>query len=275
MIHLPENKILRPRNKIINPFSDLQIPYARHFMADVVKRAAAGATFSPLSVTFDGTNDWLNRGAGLTGAADGKLGIVSYWIRMGASTDGTTYRIMQGTGSAPDVARLSTNKININLGGGDKWDVLSTTSVTEAGGWFHVISTWNLATPVAHYFQDGSEDANVQVGPTDNTMDYTRAEWIIGANISAGAKWKGEIAEFYFNIAEYLDISSAANLEKFIKNGLPVNLGADGSTPTGTAPIIYLSVREGDAASAFATNRGSGGGFTENGTLVISTAPAI
>jgi hypothetical protein len=48
--------------------------------------------------------------------------------------------------------------------------------------------------------------------------------------------------------------------------GAPVSLGADGSTPTGTAPIIFLS----GATSSWETNKGSGGGFTENGGLTQS-----
>lgn len=51
---------------------------------------------------------------------------------------------------------------------------------------------------------------------------------------------------------------------KFISAaGKPVDLGADGSTPTGTAPAIFFS---GDAA-AFVTNRGTGGAFTLTGSL--------
>jgi len=42
----------------------------------------------------------------------------------------------------------------------------------------------------------------------------------------------------------------------------PADLGSNGSTPTGTQPLIYFN---GDAASA-GTNAGSGGNFTINGS---------
>lgn len=55
---------------------------------------------------------------------------------------------------------------------------------------------------------------------------------------------------------------SAATLNKFITTDfLPVNLGANGSAPTGSAPLIYLHRGPTDAPNAFATNRGTGGVF--------------
>jgi hypothetical protein len=50
-----------------------------------------------------------------------------------------------------------------------------------------------------------------------------------------------------------------------------VNLGADGSTPTAVSPIIFLS----GSIAAWATNKGTGGGFTTNGTLVAEPLTGI
>jgi hypothetical protein len=72
------------------------------------------------------------------------------------------------------------------------------------------------------------------------------------------------LAEVYINLAEYVDLSVEANRRKFISSaGKPVNLGASGSVPTGTAPIMYFK----GPASAFPTNLGTGGNFTVTGTL--------
>ncbi len=77
-----------------------------------------------------------------------------------------------------------------------------------------------------------------------------------------------DVAEVYLNLAESIDIDVSANVEKFRSSaGKPVDLGATGSTPTGTAPIIYLS---GDA-TGFLTNKGTGGSFTV-ATGSLSTA---
>ena len=48
-------------------------------------------------------------------------------------------------------------------------------------------------------------------------------------------------------------------------NRVGVDLGADGSLPTGAAAILYLSRRNG--AGDFVGNKGTGGGMTLHGTL--------
>ena len=59
-------------------------------------------------------------------------------------------------------------------------------------------------------------------------------------------------------------MSTATNRLKFLAaDGKPANLGADGSTPTGTQPILYLA----NPFGTFQNNLGSGGNFTENGEL--------
>jgi hypothetical protein len=96
---------------------------------------------------------------------------------------------------------------------------------------------------------------------------------IVGAQSAAGAsKLDGDLSEVYINHAASLDLSIEANRRKFISATLkPVNLGATGSLPTGTAPIMFFS----GATASWETNKGSGGGFTENGALTTaSTSPS-
>ncbi len=50
-------------------------------------------------------------------------------------------------------------------------------------------------------------------------------------------------------------------------SGNPTSLGLDGSTVTGTAPSMYFNITGSQAASAMATNLGSGGAFTLTGTF--------
>jgi hypothetical protein len=58
-------------------------------------------------------------------------------------------------------------------------------------------------------------------------------------------------------------------IRKFIDaEGKPVDLGVDGSTPTGTAPAMFFS---GDAIG-FASNKGTGGVFILTGTLIDADA---
>ena len=230
------------------------------------------------AVVFDGSNDYMNRGADLTGNADSKVGIISLWIKFNGN-DGVASTIFENTSDYCRLAQLATNKIEMtaaNSVGAAILTVTSTGTYVASATWHHIAASWNLATPVAHLYIDG---ANVEAGgstETDDTIDYTRADHSVGALVGGTQKTHADVAELYINYAEFLDISVAANLEKLRSAaGKPVDLGADGSTPTGTQPIVYFSVRPGDAATVFATNKGSGGNFTITGALAIAaTSPS-
>lgn len=65
-----------------------------------------------------------------------------------------------------------------------------------------------------------------------------------------------------------VDFAVLATRRKFIDaNGRPVDLGADGSTPTGTAPAIFLRRAPDAAASTWADNLGTCGPFTVTGAF--------
>jgi len=82
------------------------------------------------------------------------------------------------------------------------------------------------------------------------------------------AKVDGDYSEVYFS-SEFIDLSVPANLEKFIKDGKPVDLGGDGSSPTGTSPLMYFSGNS--AAWNSGVNKGTGGNFTMTGSVTDST----
>lgn len=108
---------------------------------------------------------------------------------------------------------------------------------------------------------------------TNDTIDYTFGDTAIGIRVhNLSSPWDGCLGEVYFT-NEFLDLDVAENRAKFISGGLPVDLGSDGSTPTGTQPILYFS---GDLSS-FPTNLGSGGSFTvENGPLTTcADSPSV
>ena len=80
-----------------------------------------------------------------------------------------------------------------------------------------------------------------------------------------GERWNGDIAFFYFT-DEYIDFSEPENAFKFVDvTGYPLDLGSDGSNPTGTAPLLYFRH---DDLTDLKTNLGVGGDFT-NGSSVV------
>lgn len=222
------------------------------------------------AVAFDGAADYGTRGSDLAGNADTKLGIVSLWFNVqGGSGDRRIYHANNG------FFRILLTGGKIQIGGANGGTpVLQVDSGTSfaASGWHHLLAWWDLTDSGKRgLYIDGVDDSPTWTTYSNTAIDYTRADHSIGG---IGADyWNGYLADFYINTAEWLDLSVEANREKFILGGKPVDLGADGATPTGTAPIVYLHVDPAASAPTFLTdNKGSGGDFTD--VAVITAAPS-
>lgn len=226
-----------------------------------------GGPYAANGVNFDGTNDYLTRGADLTGNADGKKGIFycRFKIDGGNGTELTFYS-KEETGRFR-IFRTSTNLIEVNGRTTSNSTILrfKTVATHQSGaGWKSILASWDMAVSNSGrlYINDSSDYS--QNTFTDDTLDYQAAEHGIGARSGGGQNWNGCLADFYFNNEEYLDFNTVSNRRKFTDaSDNPVDLGSDGSTPTGNIPRIYFS----GVTSTWHTNNGSGGGFTENGAL--------
>lgn len=239
------------------------------------------------AVDFDGTNDYMTTGAGLTGAADSTQCLASVWIRLDGG-DTSNMRILcmaNAVGGAVSALqmrlfRLIDNTINFfvsDAGTTNNAVTLKTNlTYTASATWLHILTSYQAASPNRFlYINDASDLAGSSTG-TSGTSDFTGADWGVGATTDGSAKFNGAIAELYFAPGQYLDLSVEANRRKFITaEGKPAYLGTDGSKPTGIAPLIYLGIRKNEAAANFATNRGTGGNFSITGTLdYASSSPS-
>ena len=241
--------------------------------------AFGAALLTTDAVDFDGTNDYMTRGAGLTGIADGKQGIISAYIRMDGG-DGVLQYILQANNTRISAQRGSANTLRIIGQNSANTTILSIATVatyTTSATWRHFLASWDLATAGARFIYI-DDVADLSVGTfTNDTLDYDMAspDWGIGGSAGGAARLNGCLAELFFHTS-YLDISVEANRRKFISStGKPVDLGADGSTPLGVQPLVYCRVADGAAASTFATNLGSGGNWTITGSLdIASTSPS-
>lgn len=227
---------------------------------------------------FDGTNDWMARGAGLTGASDSKTGIFSCWARLDVDQLSVILRNSNARVSI-DWNNSPSTELSIALknSAGTTVLVMITTAGSGAGAtWHHFLASWDLAASATHLYLDGVSDLSILSGPVDSAVDYTDTDWAIAATVLGGLKYSGCLTEMYFAPGQYLDFSLVANRRKFISaSGKPVHLGATGSLPTGTAPLLYHHIDNAEAVANFATNRGTGGNFTITGTLDTgSTSPS-
>ncbi len=230
--------------------------------------------YIPNVVNFDGTNDYLTRGAGLSGATDGKKGIVSFWSKWGI--DDEAFRIVlvgnYPAGGSPglglNIYRLSQLSMFVdgyNAAGTRILAIRSTPSYAFqiVDGWRHFMASWDLSLGLAHLYVDGEEALAGSPILTDDTIDYTQSEWVIGAGTDASSKMNCCMSDLYVNFAEYIDLSSSNNRTKFYSATANLSLGINGSLPTTNPPIIFLN----GSSSTFQNNAGTGGNFSVAGSL--------
>lgn len=231
-------------------------------------------SFAPDAVIFDGANDWLNRAA-LIGAADTNTFLASCWVFLN-STINSHMLFWNGTGAAwadrkcwisvnNDTANIT---VQLRTSGNTKVWNATTSTVISTGAWYHILCARSGTT--GQIYINGADASPSNVTTSTTNADFTNNFTAIGAtHDGALGMAECEMAENYVT-NEYLDISQASNRDKFYNSvtDTPVDLGSDGSTPTGTAPLIYF---KGNASVWNAgTNAGSGGNYTINGSVADS-----
>jgi len=215
---------------------------------------------------YDGTNDYASRGSDLTGSADGKQGVISFWLKPDSTGTGTTEYIQGSSGSRMTIWITVDGKVTITGKNSSATTILDLTSNADAivrGEWNHIMASWDLTlsdSKRALYVNSQSNLASYVW--TNDTIDYTRPDYYMSHASGGVLKYKGCTGEVYLNHQEYLDLQLEANRLKFIgADDQPASLGADGSTPTGTAPVVYFP--DGNPA----VNAGTGGNFVITGAL--------
>lgn len=139
-----------------------------------------------------------------------------------------------------------------------------------SNGWVHVIASWDLAVGRGQLYINDADalDAGTKV-VNDSDIDYTRGELAIAALPSGANGIAGDVAEFYLHLGASLDLSVTANRRRFIDGaGRPVDLGFNGSIPTGSPPTLFLTGPTG----TWHLNRGKGGGMTLHGALATASS---
>lgn len=160
-------------------------------------------------------------------------------------------------------------------GGGVILDCDGDEGSVSTGVWHHILATVDVQNQVVKAVLDNEPydlTLNFPWGST-NLPGNGLAAWAFADSFDAN--YQGDAADFWLAPGVSLLTAgeiSEATLRKFITaGGKPVDLGATGSTPTGTAPAVFFS---GDA-SAFLVNKGTGGAFTPTGAVTnASTSPS-
>ena len=243
------------------------------------RRRFSGANYIAEAVEFDGTNDWLKRSA-MT-VTNTKEVTYSFWIRIPtgggkmifsaldtASNLTTGIYLRQNSNALGDITFQCRNASNTSI----ITHYSTTNPVITNNAWHHVMGSYDLLNTTGSLWINGVQDGTSIQVITNDTIDFSRTFNSIGSYNSGTSPMNGDLAELYFT-NEYIDLTVQSNREKFIDStgtgAAPVDLGSDGSTPTGTQPLIYFK----GAASVWnaGTNAGSGGNFTMTGAVADSS----
>ena len=225
--------------------------------------------YLPYPAKFDGSNDGLRiASGGLTGAADSKLFTLSFWMR--TSTNGTLpflFAITNADFTHRFFVQLNaSNKLTFegySSAGTKILDFDGTGPALTDGAWHHVAIAVNLANPASRWvYIDKVSYAGTWTTYTDAAIDFTVPSVTVGAaNSFLGNKYNGDMSDLYFKIGTAHDLSASNPFVRGLFPRKPVAVLGSG--------IVYLY----GSPLNWHTNKGTGGGFTENGEITAGTRP--
>ncbi len=227
-----------------------------------VEDAGGGGYVAADAPVFDGGTARLYF-SDSSGWSDSKVFSMSCWIYLPAGL-ATSY--LWHTAASNAILRLtSAEQCRLVITG--VMDEYNTTGM-NLSTWYHLAYSLNTATGELNMYHNGVSVKPASPTINDVTIDWSRALFgIMGKADGAGSEANAYIQEFWFDPSQYIDFSDGPTLAKFASGGKPVGLGSDGSTPTSTAPPIYLNKEY----STFHQNAGTGSDFTSVDPLTDST----
>jgi len=214
--------------------------------------------------TFVADDDSLTR-TSLTGVANSKVFTLSCSFKVvNPIRSGDSHFFDIGSGSISFRLVLNVTGVISILGKDSGPSVIlnitdMTDSVIVADRWYTISISIDMSdTGKRHVYLDGVAQSPTWTTYVDSALDFTHSNYQVGRTNSPTEHWAGELSDLYFDTS-YIDLS-ADNPFYDTDTGKPKDLGVDGSTPTGSSPLIYLPLRGNDAGD----NRGTGGDFTVN-----------
>lgn len=219
---------------------------------------------------FDGAADYLSKTTALTGVSDGQVFTVSFCLNqddfafdyalLDLSNNTSSRLIVQVVGASKKIMFYARNAAGTGI--------LSATvdTVQVIGRNYHIVASVDLSNSANRSVYINGVAASVTWGIyTNDTIDFSMAtpNLLVGKQSASAQYFNGRLGALWFNTS-YIDLSVPANLAKFVTgtgiDAKPVDLGANGELPTGTAPLIYLPMYGNNAGK----NYGTGGDFTVN-----------
>ncbi len=260
----------------------LFMPFRGNQFSGFGGRQLASAYVANNGAAFNGTDDYLTGPVSGT-FSDSVYMLFSAWVYLDNPASFNTYRIASWQHNRS--LRLEAywqsgigGRVFLHLKTiGDSTLVSGTTANGSfpIDEWVHIAAWADLSagTPECEIYINGVDETPTwATGPVAGDIGWglgSGSDTYWGTNGTAGGQfWKGYIQELYLNTTERFDLGSGSNIDSFISGGKPVDLGSNGSTPTGSQPKVYLN----DPYDTWETNYGSMGDFTD--VNVLTEAPS-
>lgn len=238
-----------------------------------------GGDFTPAGAHFQ-DQAYLS---GTFGGADSSLVSFSFWVNQDVGTSFCPIFVEDvdngilnnfGIGLGPSTIQISAAD-DVTLHDGSTWNF-----GFPGTGWHHYVGTVSTNHPANSklcvlYVDDILVPTTLVFDNSDAfTMPLNNMPVGVAALPSGSSPLEGDIAYVWMDAGvSFLSGSTIPELtrRKFISaGGEPVDLGADGSTPTGSAPELFHA----GGAATFADNAGTGGSLTlVDGPIVDSVTP--
>jgi hypothetical protein len=237
----------------------------------VIARSGRGPNqFNAPYSDLDGAADYLSR-TSITGIADGDK--FTFFCVFQPDQVASTKTLMVFSSATDTRLRISTpSNASIQV---TAFDSSGTTLLTafSAANTLVIGRTYILSMSVdlsnssnRHAYLNGAALSMTWSTYVSGNIDLaitTSPRYYVAASENLGTYYDGRLGNVFFHTS-YIDLSVPANLAKFVTgtgiDAKPVDLGANGELPFGTAPLIYLPMYGNNAGK----NYGTGGDFTVN-----------
>lgn len=231
---------------------------------------AAGYTETP--VTFDGTNDYMERGGALTGVVDGRTALIFISVEFANAASAIEY-LLKGAGTqGPAIYRDASGYIQVqqrDTGGALDINLIGATTVIGAER-VNILAALDAdGTSYLYLWEAGGgtveETSDASGGGGD--LDFTPANFFFGAN-GGNFKFTGDALRVaaWFNPTSLPDITQSSVRDKFFNSSTGALVDPATSVSAYGTPQI---ARHGVATVWNTTgNQGDGGDFTMNGAVV-------
>ena len=252
------------------------LPFSNNSGVTATTLGKDNSTYRMLTTGLNGTTNGIQRGADLTGNANGKTGTISMWWDFTGASSG--FQVLWSSrhnttiGTSLNTYRDANGKIGIsalNSAGTTILSAVTTTNVAASSGIYHVYMAWDMAVNnQVKIYVNGVDQALTISTFTNDTIQYVVPNHGLGGNLFGpfAPTTPGMVGQVYVNYATYLD--PVTNISKFYGGtSTPIGIGTSGEIPSGSSPIVYL---DGNATTIL-TNRGTGGNFAAFGTLATGT----